>query len=141
MIDLAVLQSTTAIPEPQPIAESTASTLRVFADGGLTIGAVYGLYRLGKQGIVAHAVPDGWDGDLPDTSVDRDPRALVLAALAYSVGVGLTSAAVYLTSTVAYTLAWAGAWSLIAAALALSAARDASPVDVYRLIAESRRNK
>lgn len=130
--------STTATPEPQAL-ETTASTLRVFADGGITFGAVYAGYRLIKQGIVAHAVPDGWDGELPDTSVERDPQALALSALAYVVGVGLTSAAVYLTSTLAYTLAWAGAWSLLAAALALSAARDASPVDVIRLIAESRR--
>lgn len=142
MIDLAVLQfSTTATPDPQPLADTTATTLRTIFDGGLTIGAVWGAYRVGRRALMGHFLPDEWDGELPDATTDRDLRALAVAAVAYLAGVGLTSAAVALLASFAWALAWAGSLVIIAAVVALSAARDASPVDDVRLLAEARRNE
>lgn len=142
MLDLAaaaILQAgttlgTDTLPQQAPTLAGHAKDL------ALPLAAVYGAWRLGRRAVMGHYLPDDLSGvDLPRTTTERDPRALAIMALAYLVGVGLTATAVYLLASLAWALAWAGGWALLAAAVALLAARDADPLDDVRVLIEARR--
>lgn len=137
MIDLAALQMagttvpTAEIPTPPP------STLKTVGDVGITLGAVKAAGMVGRRAVMGHFLRDGVDADVARR--ERDPRAIIVLAAAYAIGATLTTAAVYLASTLSLALAWAGVCAFVAAVLALQAARDATPVDDVRLLAEAHR--
>lgn len=134
MLELLQTAPVDQLPERAPTLLGTAKDL------ALPLAAVFSAYKIGRPLAVGHVLPDDTsDIDLSDTTTDRDPRAVVVMALAYLAGVALTAIAVEMLASLAWALAWAGAWALIAAAIALLAAKDASPIDDVRLLAEARR--
>lgn len=140
MLDLAILQVGTNLPADQLPDASTAQLIKATSGGLITLAAVRYAGQAARRAIMGHLLPDDMAGvDTNRVTTDRDPRALAVTALAYALGVGLTAAAVYLLAGLPWALAWTGAWALLAAAVALLAARDASPIDDVRLLAEARR--
>lgn len=138
MLNLA-LQTAVDVPTQLEPA-TTADTVRTVGDVGITLAAVKVVGALGRRGIMAHFLPD--DGvDASAAEVKRDPYAMGIMALAYAVGVALTTAAVYLVASLPYALAWAGAWAFVAAVVALGAARNATPLDDVRLLAVAKRGE
>lgn len=132
-------ETATGMGIPETI-DTGPSMLRVIADGALSIGFVAAVYRLGRRALMGKYLPEDMsDVDLPRSTSTRDPRAILVMAACYLAGVGLTASAVYLVTGLAYALAWSGAWALVAAVVALLAARDASPLDDVRVLVEARR--
>lgn len=135
MLELA-LQSAPVdqLPEQAPTLLGTARDL------ALPLAAVLSAYKIGRPLAVGHVLPDDTsDIDLANTTTERDTKALAVMAAAYIAGVALTAVAVWMLASLAWALAWAGAFALLAAVVALQAARDDSPIDLVRLVAEGRR--
>lgn len=137
MLELAAVLQTApidALPEQAPTLIGAAKDL------ALPMAAVYGAYNLGRRYLMGYYLPDDCSGvDFENVSSPRDRRAGAVMAMAYAVGVLLTATAVWMLTSLAWALAWAGGWSLIAAAIALLAARDASPISDMRMLFEARR--
>lgn len=140
MLDLAILQAGSTVGMDQlPEAPTILGTVKSVA---LPLAAVTGAYGLGRRWLMAEYLPDDLSAaDLDNATPRRSARFAAVMALAYVLGVALTAAAVYLLAGLAWSLAWAGGWALLAAGLALLAARDASPIGDVRLLAEARRQR
>lgn len=134
MLELLQTAPVDQLPDHAPTVLGTIKSL------ALPMSAVAGAYGLGRRYLMGELLPDDLsDVDVTNATPQRSARFAAVMALAYLVGVGLTAAAVALLAGLAWALAWAGAWALVAAGLALLAARDASPIDDVRLLFEARR--
>ena len=137
MIELLPLAETPVIGIDQ--LTTASDPLRTTFDGALSIGLVAGGYRIARRLGMAWALPENLSGfDPDDATADRSLRALAVLVVLYPLATALTTAAVYLGTTLALALAWAGVCTFVGAALALAAAKNASPLDDVRLLAAAR---
>lgn len=137
---LELLLQTGAYQIPQADPASGVDWIEALGGAGLSIGFVYALKEIGVRAAMGYFLPDTVsDEALDNARTTRNVYAVAVLALAYLTGVALTTTAVYLTTTLAFALAWAGLWAFIASVVALAAARKARPVDHVRLLAETRR--
>ena len=105
----------------------------------ISFAAVKGLFGIGRRKVMAEALPDDTTHINPqDTVQERDYRAVGHWALLYTIGLGLTGTAVWLTMGLETALAYVGVGAFVASAIALYAARDKYPVDDIRLLLASR---
>lgn len=132
MLEFAPLAETAQLPLDTQ--QTTADTIRTVGDVGITLAAVKAAGMVGRRAVMGHFLPA--DADVSAARQERDPKAMLVMTFAYAAFTGLTTAAVYLSSTLPLALAWAGACAFVAAVVALQAARDATPVDDIRLLAQ-----
>lgn len=136
MLELLPLAETSALPFDQLPDAGLDSTLRVVADGALSIGFVAAVASIGRRAVMGYYT-EGKTVDVDAARMERDPRAVAVLVVAYAAFTALTTAAVWLALTVALALAWAGVCAFVAAVVALQAAKNATPVDDMRILANA----
>lgn len=141
MIDPVLLAQTAEFPLEQTLQEpSTANTVTALGDAGLSIGLVLALKSIGSRAVMGYFLPDDMSNvDLSSVETKRDPTAIILSCLLYTLGVGLTGIAVHLTFGLPTALAYVGVGALVGSFVAGLIAKDALPLDHYRMLFEARR--